>query len=204
MEIYLIRHAETEWNIEERLQGWSDSPLSHRGRVMAQEMGDRLRDLEFDMAYSSDLGRARESIGLLLKDRQVPIQYTDRLRELGLGPWEGKKFQEVKEAYPREMGIYFKKPLEHHLPNCENYRDLDRRIGSFLEELKEGAKTYRRVLVVGHGVSVQAILNRVEGIPLEDFWKKPLVRGMEVSRLYYGQEGFQIMERARDIEGKSY
>lgn len=202
MEIYLIRHAETEWNIEERLQGWSDSPLSQRGRRMALEMGKRLEKIDFDMVYSSDLGRARESTQLILGQRDLPRIYTSDLRELALGPWEGRLFEEVKRDYPREMDIYFHQPQLHKLPHCEDYYDLDKRIRSFLKRLI--SRDQQRVLVVGHGVSVQAILNLVEGIGLEEFWKRPLVRGMDLSLLSYEQGKFQIIERARDIEGKSY
>lgn len=202
MEIYLIRHAETVWNIEERLQGWSDSPLSEKGRKMSEAMSIKLRDISFDKVYSSDLGRAKESVKLLVGNRNISIEYRKELRELALGKWEGLTFQEVKNRYPEEMEIYFNRPDLHKMENCEDYFDLQRRIRFFLKEISKIDQ--ERILIVAHGVSVQAILNEIEGVNLQDFWGKPLVSGMDISQISYGPLGYSIVKRAKQIEGKSY
>lgn len=202
MEIYLVRHAETEWNKEERLQGWSDSPLSDYGRQTAKKLAHKLESIPFNMAYSSDLGRARESVEILVGQRHIPIEYTKDLRELCLGPWEGKTFQEVKIQEPEKMKRYFESPQLHELEGYENYHDLQKRIKSFLGRLKESS--YQHVLIVGHGVSVQCIINEILQIDLKDFWSRPLVRGMDITKIQLDNSVFKLISRAKQIEGKSY
>ncbi|MDO5301919.1 MAG: histidine phosphatase family protein [Tissierellia bacterium] len=202
MEIYLLRHAQTAWNLESRLQGWSDSPLTEEGRRKAEEMARRLKDLKFDWAYSSDLGRARASLAPFLVGRELPVSYTSDLRELSLGPWEGRLYEEVCQREPEKFRIYFNDPAAHRVEGAETYGDLQLRIRRFLGQLKESS--HQRVLIMAHGVSVQGILNEIQGKELASFWEEPLVEGMEITLLEYENGVFSLKKRAQPLKGPSY
>ncbi|HNR00235.1 MAG TPA: histidine phosphatase family protein, partial [Trueperaceae bacterium] len=88
VELWLIRHGETEWNRQGRIQGHSDNPLNDLGRAQARALGGRLAVVRFDRIYSSDLGRAIETARLVFPDRAIETDV--RLREVSAGVLEGK------------------------------------------------------------------------------------------------------------------
>ncbi len=89
MKLYIIRHGETSWNAEGRLQGQTDIPLNENGIRLAKITGEALKEVPFDLAISSPLKRARQTAELVLAGRQVPVLEDARIEELSFGSWEG-------------------------------------------------------------------------------------------------------------------
>ena len=87
--LYIIRHGRTDWNDRHKLQGRTDMPLNEEGRRMAEEAREAYRDVHFDVCFCSPLIRAKETAEILLRGRDVPIQYDDRLMEMSFGSYEG-------------------------------------------------------------------------------------------------------------------
>ena len=83
MKLYLIRHGETDWNKERKLQGKSDIELNTFGRTLARKTAKHLRDLSFDLAITSPLKRAKETAEILLEGREIPLLEDERLAEMG-------------------------------------------------------------------------------------------------------------------------
>ncbi|MDO5036712.1 MAG: histidine phosphatase family protein [Tissierellia bacterium] len=202
MDIYLIRHGQTTWNREERLQGWKDSPLTDQGKKEAQALARDFSSLPLDQIFSSDLGRALETAKYFLRGRDLELKVRPELRELALGPWEGKLFEEVKREAPQALATYFNHPDRHHMEGVEDYHDLMDRIGSFMEEVRQ--LEAQRILVVAHGVSVAAICNLIENKPLKAFWDRPLSRGLGITHIQRRGKDFFIKKHAQAIEGQSY
>ena len=98
--VYVVRHGETEWNAEGRVQGHTDVSLSEQGRCQAQVLGQRLAEVAFDVAYCSDLARASETARIILGDRAVPLRPTPQLREYQKGVFEGLTVHEYSKRYP--------------------------------------------------------------------------------------------------------
>ncbi|UBF25745.1 histidine phosphatase family protein [Kovacikia minuta CCNUW1] len=103
--IILVRHGESSFNVERRVQGhWDKSTLTETGRASALQVGDALSELKFDAVYSSPLSRARDTAELILSRLKTPpatpLQTTDNLKEINLVLWEGLLFTEVAERYP--------------------------------------------------------------------------------------------------------
>jgi probable phosphoglycerate mutase len=88
--LVLVRHGETAWNHDGRLQGQTDVPLSEFGRAQAARLRERLRDEPFAAAYSSDLSRCWETATTVVADRDVPLRPMVGLREVHLGAWQGR------------------------------------------------------------------------------------------------------------------
>lgn len=161
-EFWLIRHGETDWNIEKRFQGQTDIPLNANGRLQAYELAERLNGTHFDAIYSSDLGRARETAEIIAAQVQVPVQFDIRLREIRHGAWEGQTLDPDKSL---EMRSLYADPLNAHAPGGETLAQVAARTAQALDEIASKFPD-NHVLVVAHGVSLGVIICQAEGYPL--------------------------------------
>lgn len=98
--LILIRHGETDWNVEKRYQGQEDPPLNRRGREQAKLLAEALSGVPVNVLYSSPLARARETAETLKERFGVPLHFEARLKEIHLGEWGGKLSVEVAEQDP--------------------------------------------------------------------------------------------------------
>ena len=158
--IYFIRHGETDWNVEGRLQGQRDIPLNDVGRVQAEEAGRRLRGLVErceDLDYvASPMGRTRETMERL---RQAIGLYPDhyrldgRLVELTFGAWEGMTWKEVRKAEPQAAAMRERDKWNYVPPGGgESYAMLALRVGPILDDIA------RETVIVAHGGVARAFL----------------------------------------------
>ena len=97
---FLVRHGETDWNVEGRAQGQMHVPLNDRGLVQAEAIAARLRPMRFTAAYASDLRRVTQTAEAIMRGRDVPLVTLPALRERGFGEWEGLTFTEMEARYP--------------------------------------------------------------------------------------------------------
>jgi Fructose-2,6-bisphosphatase len=105
--VILVRHGESSFNLERRVQGhWDKSTLTEKGKESARQVGDALREIKFDAVYTSPLSRAKDTAEIILSKLStppaIPLQITDNLKEINLVLWEGMLFTEVAEKYPEE------------------------------------------------------------------------------------------------------
>ena len=110
MKIYLVRHGETDWNNEKRLQGWADISLNAKGVKEAEEVAEKLKDVHFDDAFCSDLERAEVTAETILKGRDMEVQMDPRLRELGFGPHEGTLYNNARTDESQPLHELFVHP----------------------------------------------------------------------------------------------
>lgn len=170
--LYILRHGQTDWNVVHKLQGRSDIPLNDNGRQMAKSAALKYKDLPFDICFCSPLIRAKETAEILLEGRTVPIIEDERLIEISFGEYEGKEGVMQQVGHP--MYEFFNEPQNFHPDGrCESLEELFARTGEFLEDkvyplLKEGKK----VLIVGHGAMNLSIINRIDEVPIAQFWDR--------------------------------
>ena len=161
----IVRHGETEWNRDGRIQGRADTPLSEEGRVQAGALGAALKDVRIDRAFSSDLSRARDTAALVLGERQVKINIDGNLQELNFGRWEGQFGAELAE---RERDLFFAWHTgnpDFKAPGGEGVRDLVRRTEKFVSD--HGADMVQGTsLIVAHGGTVRGLMHVMLGISL--------------------------------------
>jgi probable phosphoglycerate mutase len=175
MKIYITRHGTTEWNIQRRLQGWKDSKLTEEGIARAVSLGKRLKDIDFDIIYTSPLNRALETAMLIRGDKNTKIVTHDGLKELRLGIWEGMELDVIEKEYPDEYYIYRNKPIDYIPVEGETYMDLFKRVGQFLEEIKK--LDAENILVVSHGVTIKAIIKLIKNLTMDEFSDLPVYTG---------------------------
>ena len=161
MELYVIRHGQSEANLEGRFSGWSPSPLTELGRAQAEKTGERLKGLRFDRIYSSDTYRARQTTELVFSGREYTADW--RLREINVGP-------DLAERTRTECMAQYGDVLSDALGRRdfigfggESYDQQMERVASFMKEL-ENIPEEERIAVVCHGGSVVSMLGYVLGM----------------------------------------
>ena len=150
-----MRHGETDWNREGRLQGQMDCVLNGKGKEQARLAGERFRTLglRFDTVYASTLSRAKETACLCAGIEEKALRLDSRLMEMDFGPYDGMRLSEAGA----DMWAFFRDPVGHPLTGMEPATALLERTGAFLGDLSadDSAGT---VLIVTHGVAIRALL----------------------------------------------
>ena len=160
MRFLLVRHGESTYNAEGRIQGQQDAPLSGRGWQQADRIGVRLRTYQFDACYASDLSRAADTARAIMQHHpDVPFAFTTLLREIKFGIFEGRIMPEIEEMYPEEYAQWMEDRRHFVPPGAESADDLAERAGRALRWLRE-RKHEGTVLVVAHGAILNAFLDQ--------------------------------------------
>lgn len=163
--VWLLRHGETEWNVQRRLQGHNDSPLTELGLASARAVARRLLNAEPNVIYTSDLGRAHRTAEEIAGATQVPVRTELRLREKNNGIFEGLTQEEIAAQFPDEYARYKTRPVDYAPPGGESTLELrDRACGTLAElaTLHPGG----RIVVVTHGGIISVFLRDLLGMPL--------------------------------------
>lgn len=185
LELWLVRHGETAWNREGRVQGSSDPPLSEAGREQARRLGRRLVGTHFDAAYSSDLRRAQETAALALPGAATMCDA--RLRELGFGAWEGRLWRDLAEQDAAALSAWLEDPYTNAPGGGEDYRTLVQRVQAWRAQLPpEG-----RVVAFSHGGPILSLLYDLTGTPAARGWRFAPAPG-SLSKLVLTDEGAVI------------
>lgn len=195
MKLYIIRHGETEWNKQMKLQGRSDIPLNEYGRELAKITANALADRQFDIVYSSPLIRAYETAQILVGDRQVEIIKDDDITEISFGVDEGVE--------SKKLGSHFKNFFfapDKYVPSegGETYEALCERAGRFLNNRIYPLKdTDKSVLVVAHGAMNKAIMKELKGLEIKDIWTGEFQKNCCVNEYEITKDGLRIIEEAK-------
>jgi len=163
--ILAIRHGETVWNVEDRFQGHEDSPLTETGRRQVDALGRRLRDMTFDTLVSSDLGRARESAGIIAAHTGHAVATDARLRERHYGILEGLNLQEINARYADILARFNADDPDYVIPGGESHRMHFERNCSWLEEWI-ASRAGSAVAIVVHGGVLDSLFRHVACLPL--------------------------------------
>lgn len=174
MRIYIVRHGITKWNVLKKVQGSADIPLAEEGIRLAKRTGEALKDVPFDICFTSPLIRARKTAELVLGDRLavVPVIEDARIQEIDFGVLEGTCFKDEKgNVISEEMNTFFHDPDKFLRPSGgENIQDICKRTRDFWQEkISDPALFDKTVLIASHGCAVRALLQNVypKGTP---FW----------------------------------
>ena len=163
-EFILVRHGLTGWNAAGRIQGHTDTDLCDEGYEQARSVGRRLQEESYDLLFSSDLKRARQTAQPLADVLEMEIQLDDRLREWNLGAFEGLTVDEARERFADAYRKYRAFDPELRVPEGESFLEFDHRVIHFFQEMSQ-AHAGKRLLVFTHGGSVNVVLRHVLGIP---------------------------------------
>jgi len=174
MEIYLVRHGETESNREKRYQGWTESPLSEEGVRQAEKAGLFLGPKGIDAVYCSDLKRAEHTARIIGASCGTEPVGSALLREINFGRWEGLTYNEIESQWGTQIREWLDDPFSRSAPDGETLEDVRERLCTFFGEL-EGwhescKKDSSRVVLVSHGGTIRVLLYHALGLTRDQFW----------------------------------
>ncbi len=193
MELYLIRHGETNWNKERRFQGRSDIPLNEKGEELALVTAEALKDVEFTHIFSSPLIRAYRTAEIMRRDRDLPIITDERLTEMGFGVIEGVPSATITDILDK----FFNAPAEYVAPEGgESYEEVCARTRDFIEEVliplskkEPGAK----VLLAGHGALIKTIYIYLKNLEIKNMWDGEFLHNCSVT--IFDIDGYDFKEK---------
>jgi probable phosphoglycerate mutase len=163
--LVLIRHGETEWNRQARIQGHTDSELSVEGLTQAEAGARRLQSEPFDCLVSSDLGRARKTAAILNRQLALPVRFDGGLRERCFGIGEGRSYAELDAEYPELFSRLRETDQNFAIPGAESRLQFHLRCTATLQGIA-AAHAGRQVLVVTHGGVLGAIYRWLKRLPV--------------------------------------
>lgn len=173
-QIILVRHGETAWNRERRMQGQTDTSLSAIGREQAEAVGQRLSRHDFSALYSSDLARAWETAAAIARARGCEIRADRDLRERTFGVFEGLTYDEMMQRYPAEHARFSAREPDYAVPGGESPRGFYERSLACIERIA-AAHAGTCVVVVTHGMVLDTLYRAARGMPLATKRDAPLL-----------------------------
>lgn len=197
MKLLIIRHGETDWNKEMRLQGQTDTDLNDYGRELAEITRDGLKDERIDYIFSSPLKRAFETAQIIRGSRNVEIVKDARLAELGFGINEGLRPEERAAS----CKLFFTDP-HLYVPSegGETLESLVRRTGEFIDEIIRPlslSEPNATVVISGHGAMNKGLMLNLKKHGLQNFWDGKLQRNCSVSSYEIKGQEVTIIEEGK-------
>lgn len=179
--LYIVRHGQTFWNSEHRIQGKLDSPLTDLGFLQAQWLRDRLCQVPFDLVVSSSSPRARTTANILHEGRDCNVRASDSFMEMSLGEWEGMMRREAEALYPSQMHLYWNVPSQFvPVGDGETFEDVRRRVIPELERMiLENRGSI--ILLVAHTVVIKIIMAHFDRRPPDSLWNPPHINHASLS-----------------------
>ncbi len=168
-DIYLIRHGETTWNIQGKLQGHTDIPLNEEGEQQAFLLKEKLASIQFSAAFSSDLARAKKTAQIVLGSKTTNLVATPLLRERAMGSWEGRLITDLKDWFEKNHIVTDQLPKEAYLAykwqeDIESYAEVYNRIRELIQS-QASAHLGSAILLSSHGGVLRAVLYALDFRP---------------------------------------
>lgn len=168
MKLYFIRHGQTDWNNEGKIQGSRDTELNEIGLNQAVELSNKVLDsnLKFSRIYSSKQKRALKTAEILGSYTNVECIPTDGLEEVNLGVWEGLSWKEVRDTYPKEYEEWYHNRRYSGAHKGESYQDMIDRVLKALRGIIADNKD--NVVIVTHSAVIKCLLCYITNTPFEN------------------------------------
>lgn len=186
LNIYFVRHGETEWNTEDRIQGQLDSELTKKGIKETYLLREKLSSVNFSAVYSSELGRAYKTAEILREDNNIKIEKLEELNEKYFGYWQGLEKKEIFSKYPEQAENYFN--------NIEKYNSVEISAESLSDTLNRfirgvdkiiNANKNGNVLVISHGTILKFFFNHIDKKDIKDLRENDLMENASYRVLRY-------------------
>lgn len=167
--VYLVRHAQTTWNLERRFQGQFDVPLSAEGIRQSEAVARWLRNerVRFAAIYTSDLLRARQTAEPIAERLGLVPEPVHALREIHAGDWQGLVAAEIEELYPGQLMRWREEANDFRLPGGETVPEVQARVLAWYNEAIKAHKG-QAIVAISHGMAIRSLLAALNGWDLAD------------------------------------
>ncbi len=204
--LILLRHGESQWNLENRFTGWVDVPLSPKGEEEARKAGEKLKNIKIDKRYTSVLKRAIDTDLIAMEvagKLDVPVERDKALNERHYGALQGLNKEETAQKYGKEQVHLWRRSYDIAPPKdvtplnpdgiSESLKDTaERVIPYFLNKIKPDIDAGLNVLVTAHGNSIRALVMHLDGLTKEQVLELNIPTGIP---LVYEFENGQIVKK---------
>jgi 2,3-bisphosphoglycerate-dependent phosphoglycerate mutase len=197
--LVLVRHGESQWNLENRFTGWVDVPLSEKGVQEAKNAGDKLKkeNIHFDRAYTSDLQRAQKTLGLILDvlgQSGVPVEKDQALNERHYGDLQGLNKAETAKKFGDDQVKIWRRSYDIAPPNGESLKDTAARTLPYFDtKITSDLKNGKNVIVAAHGNSLRSIVMHLDKLTKEQVLELNL--GTAVPIIYQLDTSLKILSK---------
>ncbi len=189
--LVLIRHGQSQWNLENRFTGWVDVPLTDKGREEARKGAEKIKGIKFVKAFTSVLVRAQETLDIVLKvigEKGIPVEKDQALNERHYGELQGLNKDETRKKYGEEQVKLWRRSYDIAPPKGESLKDTAARtLPYFKSKILPEVTAGKNILIVAHGNSLRSIvmdldkLTQDEVVALEIATGAPIVYDIEAS-----------------------
>lgn len=195
--LLLIRHGQTEWNLQGRYCGFLDIDLNGQGIIQAERLAARLKGQEIHKIYCSDRKRAIQTAEIIFKGRE--FEKAADLREINFGIFEGLTYNEIMGKHPEIYKKWYKDPLTASIPQGENLSDFKTRVINNFKSIVN-FNPHKTVAVVSHGGVISIFINDI--LQTEDFWNKiPDSTSLTIIECENGQAKIKILNDTLHLSG---
>lgn len=182
--LVLVRHGQSQWNLENRFTGWENPPLTELGEKEARRAGNHLKNIKFDMAFTSNLSRAQKTLEIILNEinqKNLPIEKNQALNERHYGDLQGLDKAETAAKFGDEQVKVWRRSYDVPPPGGESLKDTAERTLPYLHarilpEIKQG----KNVLVAAHGNSLRSVIMELDHLTKEQVLELNLETGVPV------------------------
>lgn len=199
--LVLVRHGQSKWNAKDLWTGWTDVSLSGKGHEDARKAGKKLKDIHFDVGYTSALLRAQQTLEeiMAIKDQgSLPVVKNKALNERNYGDLTGKNKWEVKKEFGEEQFLKWRRGWDAPIPNGESLKDVYQRAVPFYENvILPQLKSGKNVIIAAHGNSLRALAKYLENISDDDISKLEIGVG-EILVYRVNEEGDVVDKEIRN------
>jgi len=196
--LILLRHGESQWNLENRFTGWTDVPLSPKGEQEAREAGEKLRSYKFDKAFTSVLKRAIDTLNIVLKvigQENIPIEYDEALNERHYGALQGLNKAETAKKYGDAQVKLWRRSYDVAPPKevtelnplgmSESLKDTAARTLPYFEsKIVPEIRAGKHILVSAHGNSLRSIVMKLDNLTEEQVIELNIPTGVPLLYVY--------------------
>ena len=189
--LYIVRHAETEGNIEKRLTGRKDYNLTEKGEKSAEKLAQRLSDVKFDALFSSSSNRKKKKIEPIAKQNNLTIVQLDDLCEMYFGDYDGWKWEDVNKINPEIKHRQNEINEISGIPNQESMEETAERMYKCVKKICDENEG-KTILICSHGVAIEAFIRKITQIPFNKEMEKYSQRNVALNVLTYNNEQFTI------------
>lgn len=183
--LFLVRHGQSQWNLENRFTGWQDIDITELGQQEARQAGAALAHEPIDIAYTSTLIRAQHTLKIILDEMgnpPIPIVIDAALNERGYGKLEGLNKDETAEKYGAEQVHIWRRSFDVPPPGGESLKDTYERVIPYYEHvIAPQLKLGKNVLVVAHGNSLRALIMYLEHLSPQQILEREIATGQPIT-----------------------
>jgi 2,3-bisphosphoglycerate-dependent phosphoglycerate mutase len=182
--LVLVRHGESQWNLENRFTGWVDVPLTEKGREEARRAGEKIRQFRFEQAYTSVLQRATETLDIVLKvigQEGIPVAYDQALNERHYGDLQGLNKAETAAKFGKEQVHIWRRSYDVSPPGGESLKGTAARtLPYFQTHILPDLRAGKNVLVSAHGNSLRSIVMELDHLTKEQVMELNIATGVPI------------------------